>query len=393
VVAAARDNLDHPVRLHCQEASRALTLFLPWLQGLAEIQDQAVVDQALLAEAAGSLAGFRVYLDSLAVNASTDFALGSDRLGQLLLEAHLINDSPPDLVAYAQWALAKSKSRLETLGSATSPEAANTPVALTGQELLEQFRAQTESARVFLQKKDLMGLPPEPPLVFRQAPALLESLAGRCLYQGPGSFWDRHGGVLYIPVPDSEDLDKTDLMFPEESQRHGLAAIVSRWLYPGKHLLSECSRRQASLIRRMSPDPLTLEGWGGYCLEMMAQQGFDGLSDMRQVWESDLLYAAMMVAELKLQMGDFSLDEAVGFVVGEAGAPWDTVDRDLRWALTMEPLRPIGYIVGKRDIMELRGQIERIMGDSFTLRGFHDNLLGCGSPPLYLLRRCVISSS
>src|SRR5690606_8768816 len=44
------------------------------------------------------------------------------------------------------------------------------------------------------------------------------------------------------------------------------------------------------------------------------------------------------------------------------------------------------YTLGKLQILELREELERELGDRFSLQRFHDELLSHGAPPLALIR-------
>jgi uncharacterized protein (DUF885 family) len=96
-----------------------------------------------------------------------------------------------------------------------------------------------------------------------------------------------------------------------------------------------------------------------------------------------------MMVDIRLQLGEYSLEDAAAFMIKETGVPDDVARRQVsRYAL--EPAQTMGYIMGKREIMRLRDDVRGVAGESFTLRMFHDSVLSCGSVPPYLLRACVM---
>jgi uncharacterized protein (DUF885 family) len=95
---------------------------------------------------------------------------------------------------------------------------------------------------------------------------------------------------------------------------------------------------------------------------------------------------------VKLQLGEFSLDEATDFMVRETGVSRDFARREVR-RYAVVPTQAMSYLIGKREILSLRDEVKGIMGDSFTLKRFHDSVLSCGSVPPYLLRTCVVSKA
>ena len=51
------------------------------------------------------------------------------------------------------------------------------------------------------------------------------------------------------------------------------------------------------------------------------------------------------------------------------------------------------YWLGTQGILEMRRQRRRTQGPAFTLRAFHDELLGYGSMPVPLVSRLMLAES
>ncbi len=45
------------------------------------------------------------------------------------------------------------------------------------------------------------------------------------------------------------------------------------------------------------------------------------------------------------------------------------------------------YTLGKLEILKLREDYRRKMGDKFSLQEFHDRFIKCGTPPIKIVRR------
>jgi uncharacterized protein (DUF885 family) len=96
--------------------------------------------------------------------------------------------------------------------------------------------------------------------------------------------------------------------------------------------------------------------------------------------------------DVRMQTGEYSLEEAIEFMINETGWSRSYIEKEvMRYAV--EPAQAMSYIIGKREIMNIRDDLRGEMGDAFTLKAFHDNLLSCGSIQLYLLRTCVLLKS
>ena len=53
------------------------------------------------------------------------------------------------------------------------------------------------------------------------------------------------------------------------------------------------------------------------------------------------------------------------------------------------PGRALAYMIGRREIMNLRDHARRTMGAGFDIKGFHDTVLGSGAVPLRILQDLV----
>lgn len=393
VVGRARENLTAPSRLHCEVASRSLRDFVPFIEGLSAEMESFSLDPALIVSASASLTGFADYLDSLALDADPVFALGYDNFTRYLDLKHMIRDDPEDLVAYAEIVLSRAKERWEALPRDAGGQAFDTTadLALKPEDVLDYYRVEAESAFAFIERHDLMTLSGGARLEIAAAPAFLKSLVPGYAYNPPGALDDEQVGRFYVPLPTVLDRD-AKITYQRDFTGGKLAGPVIHEAFPGHHLQITTANRSLSYIRRLQADTFTIEGWALYCEELMAEQGYGGPAQMRRVLEGVIFRAARVIVDVKLQLGEYSLEEAVGFMMNETGAPRDFITREVR-RYAVEPGQPMSYIIGKREIMRLRDDAMGEMGDDFTLRAFHDNLLSCGSIQLNLLRTCVISRS
>jgi hypothetical protein len=391
VVAQARRNLSDPISLHCEIASRRIKDFLPFLDGIRTSSrgtSPKAADQSV-EQAQKTLAGFAAFLDSLAPTADQDFALGREDFTRLLEVRHLIHDSPEDLIAYAEQVLGDARRRKEEYAGQRPSAAVDTSGVrdLTAESVRRYFEAEAESARVFVERKHLVTLPAGGKLEVVETPLFLRSLVPGYAYEPPGPFDADQKGLFYVPLPGEMTYDEK-LRYKSYMERRSFAGAVVHEAYPGHHVQIVTANSQPSFIRRLQDDVFTVEGWAFYCEELMAASGYGGSESMARALDGVIYRAARVIVDVRLQLGDFSLDDAVDFMVNETGAPRDFVEGEVR-RYAVEPGQAMSYLIGKREIESMRDDARRTMGDSFTLRDFHDSVLSCGSVPLYLLRTCV----
>jgi hypothetical protein len=393
VIGRARENLTEPSRLHCQVASRSLMDFLPFLDDLGLETEGLGLDQALVDSAAFWLEGFADYLDSLAVEAEPDFALGYDNFVRLLDLKHMIREDPENLVAYAEQVLSRTRGRLEDLPEPPPGGAFDTTAALELEpaDLLDHYRVEAESVLAFIERRNLITLSGGSRLEIAARPAFLRNLIPGYAYLPPGPLDQDQVGRFFVPLSAVLDLN-TRIRHQWDYARGRFAGPVIHETYPGHHLQLTTANRNMSYVRRLQWDTFTIEGWAFYCEELMALEGYGGDAQMRRVLEGIIFRAARLIVDVKMQTGEYSLEEAVEFMINETGSPRSYIEKEvMRYAV--EPAQAMSYTIGKREIMKIRDDVRGEMGDDFTLKAFHDNLLACGSVQLYLLRACVILKS
>ena len=81
-----------------------------------------------------------------------------------------------------------------------------------------------------------------------------------------------------------------------------------------------------------------------------------------------------------------SFDEAVDMLVREAGMERPGALAEVK-RYTFNPAYQLSYLIGKHLISNLRGDLKRGMGRSYTDKFFHDTLLYAGSLPAKHMRQ------
>jgi uncharacterized protein (DUF885 family) len=99
--------------------------------------------------------------------------------------------------------------------------------------------------------------------------------------------------------------------------------------------------------------------------------------------------AARIIADVKLQTGQFDYDQAVKWMSETLKSDTTYIKSEvLRYTLT--PGQPMSYLMGKRAIVALRDKIRQKEGKDFNLKRFHDRLLAEGSIPISLIEKKLL---
>ena len=98
--------------------------------------------------------------------------------------------------------------------------------------------------------------------------------------------------------------------------------------------------------------------------------------------------AASLVVDTGLHAKGWSRDQALAFfranAIGSEDLAENRIDRYMAW-----PGQTLSYLIGESKILELRAHAEKALGDKFSLRDFHDEVLRDGNMPLAVLQEKI----
>ena len=131
---------------------------------------------------------------------------------------------------------------------------------------------------------------------------------------------------------------------------------------------------------------LVYEGWALYCEEMMGEEGFYRQQEERFFQLIALLLRGVRIlVDVGLHTGGMGYDEAVQLLVDRAIIGRYTAEAEVR-RYCAAPGYQLCYAVGRREIKALREDYRKAAGADYTLRDFHEALLGYGGLPVSLMR-------
>jgi uncharacterized protein (DUF885 family) len=84
----------------------------------------------------------------------------------------------------------------------------------------------------------------------------------------------------------------------------------------------------------------------------------------------------------------WSEQQAIDYMLSNTPTAEVTVRSEVQRYFVL-PGQATSYKVGMLKLLEMRQQAEKVLGDRFDIRGFHDTVLGGGSLPLPILERRV----
>jgi uncharacterized protein (DUF885 family) len=352
-------------------------------------------------EAAAAVSSYIAYLETdLAPRAKASFRLGREKFEQKLKLDEGITLNADRLLAIALRELHEVQEEFRSVAGrlnggdpieawraakARHPEAGR---------LVPEAQAQLKELVEFLQRQAIVTVPDAEPVVVAPSPEFYR-WASASMWT-PGPFESKPSRAYYY-------LTDVDRAWPPERQEEHLRDFnfPTLWnvsiheVYPGHFLHYQHLRQVESKVRKsLFFAPMSfVEGWAHYCEQMMVEAGFrrgDTSLRLGQLAES-LVRLARVVVGIRLHCEDLSVEQGMRFFRDEAFLEEATARRESERG-TFDPTYLV-YSVGKLMMLKMRRDYKEQQAGKFSLRAFHDAVLGQGNAPFWAHRRLLLGDT
>jgi uncharacterized protein (DUF885 family) len=399
----ARKNLKNPARIHTEKAIELVGGTVEFLRdtipeafagvGDGDLQEKFARQNA---EAIRETEAFLQFLEEdLLPRSKGEYALGKDLYLKRLSLEEMVDLSLEDLRARGDEALRWTRKAFVETARRIDPD--GEPMAVfesmkddhpAAEDLIESARKTLAAQRKFILERDLVTLPeggecrvlPMPPYMW-----------GFAAINTPGPLEEVARGAFYYIDPVEESWDEeTRKAHLREFSRPALEITTIHEVYPGHYVQALHLQKARTFVRRALWSDTYCEGWAHYCEQMMIDEGYGGDDpEMRLAQLADaLLRLCRYRVALGLHAEGMTLEEAQGFFE-EQGFLSPYVARREAVRGTFNPLY-LSYALGKIQILELRDDYRKKMGEAYTLRDFHDRFLAAGEAPIAIIRETLL---
>ena len=241
------------------------------------------------------------------------------------------------------------------------------------QELLELYRKYID--QMWVELPGLFGRLPKAKVEILPVEAYREKEASGAQYVDGTPDGKRPGHVMV----NTGDYEKRTILSVETTAYHEGV--------PGHHMQISIAQELPTLppFRQHAFYVAFGEGWALYSERLGEEVGFyqDPYS-MYGHLQDDLLRAIRLVVDTGFHYKHWSRQQVVDYFHANSGIDEPDVqsetDRYIAW-----PAQALGYKIGQLKIIELRERARKELGDRFSIRHFHDEVLGGGALPLDVL--------
>jgi uncharacterized protein (DUF885 family) len=232
--------------------------------------------------------------------------------------------------------------------------------------LIEQYRHILSEAQARAQS--LFDLRPSAPVEVQREPPYTEKSAA-AHYLSPSPDGTRPGRVMIpLPGPTYPMLEMRTLIYHEGVPGHHFQVALQQ-----ENLQLPRYRRQ----RVFGVTSSFAEGWALYAEQLAAESGWyegDPRGHLGQLWD-ELFRARRLVVDTGIHAMHWPRQQAIDYGISVA-----EVERYVAMAG-----QACAYKIGELEILKQRERAKTSLGDSFSLRQFHDWVLQTGTVPLAVL--------
>lgn len=174
---------------------------------------------------------------------------------------------------------------------------------------------------------------------------------------------------------------------PTGISRAGQEATAFHESWPGHHMQVTLALLNESLhpVMRYMYVSGSGEGWALYTERLADEMGlYSSELDRVGMLSNEAYRAARLVVDPGIHVLGWSREEAIEYMMENTAEGYDAVSSEVdRYAAV--PGQATSYLVGSLEIQRLRRHAERLLGNRFDIREFHDRILADGSVTLPML--------
>ncbi|MFW6141456.1 MAG: DUF885 domain-containing protein [Candidatus Saliniplasma sp.] len=393
MVEQEKTKLEDPVKLWIDMAVESAEQ-LPMLMKLViMIAQDAGIEEEKLIELKGSvekadaaLDEYIEWLEDKRTESVEEFSIGPEKFEELI-EKRKLDYSPDEILKMGEELLEEAKNEMKRYAEKIDKDAdvkevveqvmSQTPDNFD--DALEWYREGLKEAKNYVIENDLATVPQDEEIEVTETPEYLRPIIPYAAYMPPAKFDEVKKGIYIVTPPQNEDA-LTNYSYWD------VRNTTVHEGYPGHHLQNAAAMTNDDVFHLFSRAIETIEGWAHYCEEMMKEHGFDDTPEARLIQTKDVVWrAARIIVDVKLSRGDMSFDEAVEFLVDEAGLKEKDAIAEVK-RYTQNPAYQLSYLLGKEMLKDLKKDVKSKMGNDYTEKFFHDTILYAGSVPMKYLR-------
>jgi uncharacterized protein (DUF885 family) len=195
-------------------------------------------------------------------------------------------------------------------------------------------------------------------------------------------------------MPPAVDGSRPGMFYAQDTgvqPKFSMPTLAYHEAIPGHHFqIAIAQQLDLPSFRRGSDFTAYVEGWALYAEHLAAELGAyenDPYGDLGRL-QAQAFRAARLVVDTGIHSKQWTFDQAVNFMVENTGMPGYAMEGEVSRYISL-PGQATAYFIGYTKLLELRQRAMDKLGDKFSLKEFHNLVLGNGAMPLDILEQVV----
>jgi uncharacterized protein (DUF885 family) len=408
VVAAGKQNLTNPPRIYTEVAIQQIPGIVGFFQkdvpeAFTDVKDQKLLSEFHTSNAAviAALQDYENFLKTTLLPISNgDFRIGADNYQKKLLYDEMV-DIPIDRLLQIgyddlhrnQEAFKRVAAQIDATKSAEQVREELLADHPEPDQLLQTFKDDLNGIRQYIVDKHIVTIPSPVPPIVEETPPFARALTFASM-DTPGPYEKIAKEAFFnVTLPEKDWTKERTESFMGQFNRSTMISVAVHEVYPGHYVQFLWVPAAPSKIRKLLGCASNAEGWAHYTEQMMLDEGY-GKGDLKlrlgQIQDA-LLRDARYIVGISMHTGKMSFDEAIQFFQKEGYQPQSVAEVETKRG-TSDPTYLV-YTLGKLQIMKLRDDYKKKMGNAFSLEEFHDAFLKQGFPPVKIVRETLLGDN
>lgn len=390
-VTHVRENLTPPLsKVMAEVAARNAAGFATYLRGdvakkMGRLGDDPwrkrfAADNEALAAEADRLA---VWLRVEAARGDQSHVLGPGRYAKLLRVQEGLTVPLDEFARMNEDNLAANAKAYEALAAKVKAK------PLREAELFSTATRMVKDARAFVVDRGIVDLAADDEAMVRETPPYQRWNSASIEMSGP--FDTAPSAFFQLTIPDRS--------WPAKARQDYLGSVgdlletTIHEVYPGHFVQGRWAARAPTRVQKAYASYSFVEGWAHYTEEMLVDEGFgkEDPANELAVLHGALLRNCRFAASVAIHAQGMTVEQVEKRFVSDCHQDPATA-REQAARGTFDP-GYFAYTLGKLQILALREEAKRNLGDRFSIRRFHDAILAHGAPPLALIHDRVLSDT
>lgn len=404
-LAAGKANLKNPPRVYTEVAIQQLPGNVSFFQHDVPEAFEDVKDPSLLAAFKTTndavIAALQDYGDFLKKDvlpvSKGDFRIGAENYRKKLLYDEMVDIPIDRLLQIGYDDLHRNQQWFKKVAAQIDPKKSIEQVKgeldadhPQPDKLLQTFRDDLTGIKQYLIDKHIVTVPsPVLPLV-QETPPFARALTFASM-DTPGPYEKVAKEAFFnVTLPEPDWSKERVESFMGQFNRSTMISVAVHEVYPGHYVQFLWVPSAPSKVRKLLGCGSNAEGWAHYSEQMMLDEGYGNGDPMLRLGQLQdaLLRDARYIVGISMHTGRMSFEQAVQFFQKEGYQTSEVAEVETKRG-TSDPTYLV-YTLGKLEIMKLRADYQKKMGDKFNLQDFHDTFLQQGFPPIKIVRETML---